>query len=173
MDFAALSQQRYSVRKYQDQPVENEKLQKVLEAGRIAPTAANKQPQKIYVLKSPAAMEKARNFTRMMYNAPLALLVCYDDTLSWKADCFGETGYDGGEVDAAIVTSAMMMEATELGLGTLWVRGFSAPEAAKVFELPVNIHPVCFLLLGYAADRMEDSKAHASRKKLEETVTEL
>lgn len=169
MDYMTLSQQRYSVRKYQDRPVEDEKLAKVLEAGRIAPTAANKQPQKIYVLKSPEAMEKARSFTRMMYNAPLALLVCYDDTLSWKADRFGEPGYDGGEVYAAIVTSAMMMEATELGLGTLWVRGFSAPEAAKAFELPENIHPICFLLLGYAAD----SNTHISRKLLEETVVEL
>lgn len=105
----------------------------------------------------------------MMYNAPMALLVCYDDTLSWKADHFGEPDYDGGEVDAAIVTSAMMMEPTELGMGTLWVRGFSAPEAAKVFELPGNIHPVCFLLLGYAAD----TNAHTSRKPLDETVVEL
>ncbi len=173
MDFMSLAQQRYSVRKYQDRSVEKEKLAKILEAGRVAPTAANKQPQKIYVLKSPEAMEKARNFTRMMYNAPMALLVCYDDTLSWKADRFGEPEYDGGEVDAAIVTTHMMMTATELGLGTLWVRGFSAPEAAKVFELPENIHPVCFLLLGYAADSMEDSRSHTSRKALEEIVVEL
>ena len=162
MDYMTLSQQRYSVRKYLNKPVEEEKLAHILEAGRIAPTAANKQPHKIYLLKSPEAMEKARSFTRMMYNAPMALLVCYDDTLSWKADRFGEPGYDGGEVDAAIVTSAMMMEATELGLGSLWVRGFSAPEAAKVFDLPGNIHPVCFLLLGYAADKSEDSRAHTS-----------
>lgn len=170
MDFMTLSQQRCAVRKYLDKPVEPEKLAKILEAGRMAPTAANFQPQKVFVLKSPEAMEKARNFTRMMYNAPTALLVCYDDTVSWKADRFGEPGYDGGEVDAAIVTTAMMMEATELGLGTLWVRGFSAPEAAKAFDLPENIRPVCFLLLGYAADSPKNQK---SRKPLEETVVEL
>lgn len=174
MDFMSLMQQRCSVRDYIDRPVEEEKLQKILEAGQISPTAANFQPQKIYVLKSHEAMEKARQAApRMMYNAPMAMLVCYDDTVSWKStiDTFGEE-YEGGEVDAAIVTTAMMLEATELGLGTLWVRGFAASKVSEVFELPDNIHPVCFLVLGYASEKSTAAK-RTGRKALEETVTEL
>ena len=175
MNFMELAAARYSVRAYQQEQIEDEKLQKILEAGRLAPTAANRQPQRIYVLKSPEAMEKARSVTRMMYNAPMALLVCYDSDVSWKAtvNTFGED-YEGGEVDAAIVTTSMMMQATELGVGTLWVRGFSAGKASEAFQLPEQIHPVCFLLLGYPAENApRGSKNHTARKELQETVTEL
>lgn len=166
--------QRYSVRDYDPRPVEEEKLAQILEAGRLAPTAANRQPQKVYVLKSPAAMAKARTVTaRMMFNAPMALLICYDDQESWKStvNTFGED-YEGGEVDAAIVTTAMMMEATDLGLGTLWVRGFSVQKASEVFELPQHIHPVCFLVLGYASEKSAQNK-RAGRRTINETVIEL
>lgn len=171
--FKDLAKQRYSVRKYSQKPVEEEKLQSILEVGRLSPTAANLQPQKIYVLKSEEAMNKARNFTKMMFNAPLALLVCYDDDVSWTGDRFGEPEYDGGEVDASIVTTSMMMEATDLGLGTLWVRGFNSKEAAKVFELPQNMKPVCFLLIGYPDEDSEPSTNHTKRKELSETVEVL
>jgi nitroreductase len=174
MNFMELSQARYSVRNYAATPVEEEKLNQILEAGRIAPTAANKQPQKVYVLKSEEALGRMRAATRMMYNAPLALLVCYDDTLSWKAtvEHFGED-YEGGEVDAAIVTTAMMMEATELGLGTLWARGFNAANIAAAADLPEHIHPVCLLLVGYPAAESVPGKMHTMRKPLAETVTVL
>jgi nitroreductase len=172
MSFMELSQKRYSVRDYAPQPVEEEKLAQILEAGRLAPTAANRQPQKIYLLQSEEAMQKARQVTpRMMYNAPMALLVCYDDTVSWKATekTFGEE-YEGGEVDAAIVTTAMMMQATELGIGSLWVRGFPSYKASEIFQLPANIHPVCFLVLGYPA---ADTIPPKNRKALEEMVERL
>ncbi len=174
MNFAELLEKRYSVRDYEDKPIEQEKLDKILAAGRLAPTAANRQPQKIYVLQSPEAMAKARQVTaRMMYNAPMALLVCYDDKESWKStvNSFGED-YEGGEVDAAIVTTAMMMQATDLGVGSLWVRGFAAPKASEVFELPENIHPVCFLVLGYPSEKSAQLKRTA-RRPLNETVTVL
>lgn len=173
MDFEALMKERRSVRNYLDKPVEENKLAKILEAGRRAPTGVNSQPQKIYVLKSAAAMQKARNFTKMMYNAPMAMLVCYDDTASWKGTPLGEPEYDGGEVDTAIVTACMMLQAADLGVDTLWVRGFNVAAAAKVFDLPDNIHPVCFLLLGYSADSPEAAAKRTSRKPLSETVAEL
>ena len=173
MSFIDLSRERRSVRTFEDRPVEQEKIDLILEAGRIAPTAANKQPQRVYVLRSKEAMDKAREAAgRMMHNATTALLVCYDSDESWKATNFGEPDYDGGEVDAAIVTTAMMMEATDLGVGTLWVRGFNAPKAAEVFELPTNIHPVCFLVLGYPTETVL-AKPHTPRKDLSETVTIL
>ena len=98
-------------------------------------------------------MGKAREAVgRMIHNATVALLVCYDSDESWHGTNFGEPDYDGGEVDAAIVTTSMMLEATDLGVGTLWVRGFNAPTVAEVFELPPDIRPVCFLVLGFAKD---------------------
>ncbi|MBR3318351.1 MAG: nitroreductase family protein [Atopobiaceae bacterium] len=173
MSFIDLSRERRSVRTFEERAVEQDKIDLILEAGRIAPTAANKQPQRIYVLRTEEAMTKAREAAgRMMHNATTALLVCYDSVESWKATNFGEPDYDGGEVDAAIVTTAMMMEATDLGVGTLWVRGFNAPRAAKIFELPPNIHPVCFLVLGYPTEAVL-AKPHTPRKELSETVTVL
>lgn len=173
MSFIDLCHERRSVRTFDERPVEQEKLDLILEAGRVAPTAANLQPQRILVLRSEDAMAKAREAAgRMMHNASCALLVCYDATESWKGEAFGEPDYDGGEVDAAIVTTAMMMEATDLGLGTLWVRGFNAPKVSEVFELPDHLRPVCFLVLGYPAASVLE-KPHTPRKELSETVRVL
>lgn len=173
MSFIELARTRRSVRTFEERPIEQEKIDLILEAGRIAPTAANKQPQRVYVLQSEGAMAKAREAAgRMMHNATCALLVCYDSDESWHGASFGEPGYDGGEVDAAIVTTSMMMEATDLGVGTLWVRGFNAAKASEVFGLPANIRPVCFLVLGYPTEAVL-AKPHTARKELGETVTVL
>ncbi len=170
MDFLEMARKRYSVRNYSDRPVEDDKLKKILEAGRLAPTAVNFQPQKIFVLKSEDAMEKLRSVTRMAYNAPLAMLICYDKNISWKANRFGED-FDAGPMDADIVATMMMLQATELGLGTLWVRGYRTQDILDAFPMPENIIPVCILLLGYEAE--EKANNRTSRKPLEDTVAEL
>ena len=167
MDFLELARKRYSVRNYSDRPVEEEKLLKILEAGRLAPTAVNYQPQKIYILKSAEAMDKLRSVTRMAYNAPMAMLICYDKNISWKAHRFGDD-YDAGPMDADIVTTMMMLQATELGLGTLWVRGYRTQDILDAFPMPENIIPVCILLLGYAAEL--ETKNRTARKELKDTV---
>ena len=169
MSFLDLCKQRYSVRKFDSRPVEEEKLSQILEAGRTAPTAANKQPKKIYVLKSEKAREKLASVTRMTYGAPVILLICYDQTISWKStpDTFGED-YDSGEMDACIVGTQMMYMATELGLGTLWVRGFNTEQVHKLFDLPDNIIVSYFLDIGYPSN--SSVNPHTARKKLEETT---
>ena len=174
-----MSKERYSVRKFSDKKVEDEKLQKILEAGRLAPTAKNSQSQRIFVLKSPDALAKIRAATQMAFDAPVVLMVCYDADLSYKntADTaytyFPGGHYDGGEVDASIVTSAMMFQATELGLGTLWARGFDAQKIIDAFELSANLHLVCLLDVGYPAADAEPSPRHSDRKPLDETVKYL
>lgn len=173
MSFLDLAKERYSLRHYAAKNVEDEKLDAILEAGRLAPTGCNYQPQKIYVLKSEEAMEKARKATKMVYDAPMAMLVCWDSEISWKntPETFGEEYYDGGEVDAAIVCTHMMMEATELGVQSLWIRGFNKDVIREVFELPEHIHPVCLLALGYAKEGAgPNKKLHYTRRPLEETV---
>ena len=174
-----MSKERYSVRKFSDKKVEDEKLQKILEAGRLAPTAKNSQSQRIFVLQSPDALAKIRAATQMAFDAPVVLMVCYDADLSYKntADTaytyFPGGHYDGGEVDASIVTSAMMFQATELGLGTLWARGFDAQKIIDAFDLPANLHLVCLLDVGYPAADAEPSPRHSDRKPLSETVKYL
>lgn len=108
MDFLELARERYSVRKFAPQKVEKEKLDAVLEAGRLAPTAVNYQPQRILVLDSDAALGKLKDCTPYHFSAPLALVVCYDAAVSWKRSYDGK---DMGEVDASIVTTHMMLEA--------------------------------------------------------------
>lgn len=174
MTFKELSLIRHSVRGYTSRPVEDEKLQQILEAARVAPTAANKQPQRIYVLRSEESLTKLRSLCRMNYGAPLALMICYDENTSWKSTIatFGED-YEGGEVDAAIVTSAMMMQATELGLGSLWVRGMNAQLIHDEFCLPENEHLVAMLMLGYEDADNPLNQRRRARKPLEDLVQEL
>ena len=109
MDFLELAADRYSVRSYSDRPIEPEKMERILKAGQLAPTAVNFQPQKIYVLKSPEAIGKIRSLTRFAYDAPVVLLVCADKTKVWRSP--SEHGYDTGEMDASIVCTHMMLEA--------------------------------------------------------------
>ena len=174
MSFLDLCKERYSVRKFSPKAVEEEKIQKILEAGRLAPTAKNSQSHKIFYLKSEESLAKIRAATPMAFNAPVVLMVCYDTNTSYKnlADTHFKN-YDGGEVDAAIVTTSMMMEATELGLGTLWARGFNSQTIIDAFQLPDNLHLVCLLDIGYPAPDCKPSERHTDRKPLRETVQEI
>jgi nitroreductase len=106
MEFLELAKARYSERSFEKSyPIEEEKLSKILEAGRVAPTACNLQPQKIYVLKSEDSLWKAAKLTHT-YEAPVVLLICYDENVVWKNA--REEGYNSGEQDASIVASSMM-----------------------------------------------------------------
>ena len=172
MDFLQLMEQRYSVRSYSGKPIEQEKLDKILQAGRLAPTAVNEQPQRIFVLRSPEALAKVRQVCRYALDAPVVLLVCYDKNISWKADKYGDD-FDAGEMNATIVTTAMMLQASQLGIGSLWVRGYHTQDVIEAFNLPQNIVPVCMLDLGYPADDSKPSPKHFSRLPLADTVTEL
>ena len=171
MTFLELAENRYSVRSYSDRPIEQEKMDRILRAGQVAPTAVNYQPQKIYVLKSQEALQKVRTVTRFVYDAPVVLLICADETQVWRSSV---EQYDTGEMDASIVCTHMMLEAWELGIGSVWVRGFDSRQVAKVFDLPNHIKPVCLLPIGYPSENAEPyAEWHFSYKPLEETVNEL
>lgn len=167
MDFLELAKKRYSVRSYQPRPVEPEKLQKILEAGRVAPTGANRQPQKLIVVQEPAGLEKIRKAANI-YGAPLAIIICADHDAVWKRS------YDNKkitDIDASIVTDHMMLEATELGLGTLWICHFNPAVIRKEFSLPDPVEPVNILAFGYAAGPSASPERHTQlRKPLSETV---
>ncbi len=170
MNFQELVKERYSVRKFAERPVEEEKLQKVLEAGACAPTAKNMQPQRIYVLKSPEAIEKIRGLTRCAFNAPVVLLVAGAPKEGW-VNPFNDR--PSTEMDCSIVTTQMMLAAKELGLGSTWVCWFDTEGAKKLFDLPEDQEVYALLPLGYPADDAHPSSMHGSRKSLEETVKYL
>lgn len=166
MSFAELVKQRYSVRKFEDRPVEKEKLAAILEAGRLAPTAVNYQPQRILVVQG-EDMEKMTGCSPCIFGAPLVLVVCYDKNSSWKS----RTGREIGDVDGGIVLTQMMYQAEELGLGSLIVGIYKEPLLRERFCIPENLEIVSLLMLGYAAEDCEPHpEFHASRKPLEETV---
>ena len=167
MEFAQLAKERYSVRKFQNRPVEKALLAQVIHAGRVAPTACNNQPQKVYVLQSEDALEKLKKCTTCHFNAPAALLICYDRNISWKRSFDGK---DSGFVDASIVTTHMMLQAHELGLGTTWVMYFDPNETVLQFELPENIVPVAILPIGYPAEDAKPAPMHEKIREEAETV---
>ena len=175
MTFMELAQNRFSERHFDpDRPVEEEKLRQILEAGRIAPTACNYQPQRIYVIKSPEAMARAASVCRYLYGCPVTLLVCYDDEPVWRNPSDGGyEDYNAGEQDASIVACSMMFEAEDLGVHTLWIRGFDSRAVAEAFDLPAAHRPVMMLALGYPGEKSHPAHLHAKRKPLEETVTEI
>lgn len=169
--FLELAEGRYSLRKYSDRPVPQAVLDNILRAGRAAPTAKNLQPQRIFVLQSPAAMEKLRSVTRYTFHAPLALLICSDTETAWVGQL---DGHSTAETDAVIATTQMMLEAFDQGVGSCWVRGFDWREVRRVYELPERLLPVAVLTLGYPAEGAGPAPGwHDKRRGLEETVTYL
>ena len=166
MDFETVIKNRTAVRKFKKDKVEPSKIEKILNAGRLAPTAKNLQPQKVYVIESESALSKIDEITPCRYSAPLCLLVCADKNIAW-----GNDGYSSYETDGAIVALHMLLEAVNLGLGSVWVRCFDIPEVIKKFNLPESVIPVCLIPIGYAADGYKESPLHNQRKELSETVT--
>lgn len=170
MNFLELTKARYSVRKYADKPVEPEKLEQILAAGATAPTAKNQQPQHIYVLESKEAIETIRGITRCAFNAPVVLLVCGDKEQAWT-NPFNDR--NSAEMDCSIVTTQMMLQAQELGLGTCWACWFDTEQTKKAFHIPETQEVYALLPLGYPAEESKPSSLHDSRKALEETVVRL
>ena len=157
MTFQELIKKRYSVRAYKPDPVEEDKLARVLEAARIAPTAANRQAFRVIVIKT--AERKAdlqRIYGRDWFvQAPLVLCVCAVPSEAWvrKAD-----GWNAAEVDATIVMSHIVLAAAEEGLGTCWIAAFDPSAARDVLGLPLEVIPSAFTPLGYAADSAAPKK---------------
>lgn len=171
MEFQQLIKDRYSVRSFSDRPIEDEKLARILEAGRLAPTAKNNQPQKVYVLRSQEAIQKIRALTRCAYNAPVVLIVAVDKNLEWKNPL--EEGITSGQQDAAIAATQMMLAAAAEGLGSCWVCYMPPSKVREAFELPENEEVVLLLPIGYPSAESVPSPNHAARKLLSETVKEL
>lgn len=149
MEMLELMKRRYSVRDFKNQPVEDEKILKILEAAKWAPSACNIQPCTIIVLRDAVSKEKLRPaYNRDWFiNAPVIIAVCVDRKSAWTRS----DGLGYGMVDAAIIMDHMILAATDLGLGTCWIGAFKVIEARNALQLPEHIDPVVFCPLGYGA----------------------
>ncbi len=163
MEFENVIRERHATRNFTDQKVEKEKIEKILEAGRLAPTAKNLQPVKIYVIEN--ELEKVDLASPCRYHAPLVLLVCGD-----KEVAFQKGDHSTFEMDACIVATHLMLEATNLGVQNIWVEMFDENVVREQFNLPENLIPVCLLPMGYEEENTPVNPNHLNRKPLEEIV---
>jgi len=166
--FMELARARFSVRKYADRPLKEEKLMSILEAARIAPSAKNAQSYKIYVARSKEAIEKIDLITKMRYGAPTVLMFAADTGGSYQYE-----DRNSGDQDCSIAATHVMLEACEQGVGTLWADNFSPSAAKELFGLPDNMQPVLLMPIGYAAEDAEPAPRHAEMKALEDIVEVL
>lgn len=164
MNFLDLARKRYSVRSYLDTPVEDDKLMKVLEAARLAPSACNNQPLILIVIRDEQTKKKLESvYNRPWFiNAPLIIAACCDRHKSWHRS----DGVDYGDIDIAIAFDHLTLAATELGLGTCWIGAFKLIEAKRALFLPEHIDPIAFTPLGY----YQPERVNKYRKQIEEIV---
>lgn len=170
MEFSEVVKNRYSCKKFDGRPVEEEKLKAILEAGRVAPTAKNLQEQHIYVVQTAEGLAKIDEATPCRYGASTVLVVAFD-----KDNVFVYPGgkRDSGVEDASIVATHMILAAENEGVDSCWINFFDPDELAKKLGLPANEEILMILDLGYAAEGAGPLPTHGHRKELSETVSYL
>ena len=169
MAFLDLAKKRYSCRDYKPQPIEEEKLMKVLEAARIAPSACNLQPWKFIVIREKENLERICSTYKREWirTAPAVIIVCGDHEESWKRS----DHKDHCDVDISIAIDHMTLQAAELDLGTCWVCNFDAMKCAELFEIPSHLEPIALLPIGYPNDSKSSNRHSADRKDIEKIVS--
>lgn len=170
MDFKTVVKNRYSCKKYSSRKVEPEKIEAILEAGRLAPTAKNLQEQHIYVVQSEEALAKIDKVTPCRYNAPVCLIVAFDKNNVYT---YPDSARESGVEDAAIVATHLMLAAANEGVDSCWLNCIYLDKIAEEFGLPDNEEVLMILDLGYAEEGAGPLANHGSRKPLSETVTYL
>ena len=167
MDFSELIQKRYSCRHYSPDPIDEDKFNMVLEAARLAPTAANRQPFQIIVIKtSEHAAEDLLNIYRKDWfiQAPWIICVCSTPDTGWYRKDYDNQNYS--TVDAAIVVDHITLQAADLGLGTCWIGYFDPQFAREYLKITDEVEPIAFTPLGYPLDEPKPK----NRKPLEELI---
>lgn len=152
MNFLELVKSRCSVRHYADRAVEPEKLAYILECGRLAPSACNRQPWQVQVVLTPerrkAVAEAAARFG-WLKEAPLLLVVCVNDSEAWTRSA---DGHNHSDVDGAILTEHLVLAAAEQGLGSCWICAFDPIRCCEALDLSAELRPVAILPIGYPAE---------------------
>lgn len=170
MDFNTVIQNRYSCRAFNQRKIGQEIINRILEAGRIAPTAVNKQPVHVWAVTRPEMLEAIKGVTRSNYGAPLLLVVGCRPADAWVRRYDSK---NGAEVDASIVATYLMLAAENAGLATLWVGSFDPALLADLLPGTEGYDLVAIINVGYPADGSVPSAMHGSRVSMEEFVTRL
>jgi nitroreductase len=147
---------RRSVRSYSNAPVPDAVLRRVLEAGRVAPSAKNKQPWRFIVVAAQSVREvisKTGRYARFLADSPIVIVGCGDTTISPKWHV----------VDVAIALENMVIAATAEGLGTCWIGSFDAQKVKELLKIPEGYAIIALLAVGYPSRRLQ--KAHSRKKK--------
>lgn len=165
MDFQELIRARYSCRAYRSDPVAEDQLAQVLEAARLAPTADNRQPFRLVVIRTAGReQELQRVYGKDWFvQAPLVIAACGVPAENWVRK---QDGKNYNDVDVAIVMDHLILAAADLGLGTCWIAAFDPAAARELLELPEGVEPVAFTPLGHPAD----APRQKTRKKSDELV---
>jgi len=160
MEFMELIKRRYSVRAYKSTPVEEEKLQKVLEAAVLAPTAANRQPFRLIVLRTAGReAELKKIYPRDWFvQAPIVVCACAVKGEAWVR----RDGKNYADVDTTIALDHLILAARELELGTCWIAAFDPAAARDVLKLSAELEPLAFTPLGYPADEWRPKKRRSA-----------
>lgn len=170
-DFISLAKERYSVRAFSPKKIEEEKLSLLLEAAKVAPTACNYQPYKLYVAQSEEALKTLASLTPCTFGAPTVFVVCYDETKS--AHGLLAENYDFGTTDATIVCTHIALEAADLGLGSCFVGRFNENEVKAALHLPENIRVRLLLPVGYPAENCVPNPRHTDYRPQSDTVEKI
>lgn len=167
MDFLELAKERYSCRKMNEKSVEKEKIEKILQAGILAPTATNAQPYKIWVVESEDAKKRLAEANRYIFGAEIFFIVGAKKDAAWvrKFD-----NHNFAEIDASIVATHMMLEITDLGLATTWVGHFDEPKLKEVMPELKDYELIAIFLVGYPAEDALPNERHNIRRSIEEAV---
>lgn len=170
MQFLNLAKHRYSSRKYKNKPVEREKILKVLEAARIAPSAANKQPWKFIVFTEKVSLQTAYQMYHRDWfkKAPVVILACAETDKAWTR---AEDSKNHADVDLAIAIDHITLQATELGLSTCWICNFYYKKTKQLLKLPENMEPIAIISLAYPDDEVNPNRHDKQRKSLGEIVS--
>ena len=170
MEFLELAKARYSCRKLTAKEIEPEKIERILQAAIVAPTAKNIQPFKIWKVTTPSAMDKLKQTTKFTFGAELALIVGvkYDNAFVRPFD-----NVNFALIDGSIVATHIMLAVQDEGLATTWVGYFDAPKLKELFPEMQDYELIAVFPIGYPADDAKPSNRHEDRKNIAELVTEL
>ena len=160
-------EERRSIRKYLDKPVEPEKLDKILETMRLAPSAGNRQKWLFIAVTDPAKREEIRQICNgqpaWIGEAPVILVPA-----GWDDDIM-TCGHSVCTVDQMIAASYASLEAVELGLGTCLIASFHQEDVRKILDLPEGYVIPIILTLGYAAEA-PDARPRKSAEEVEKII---
>jgi nitroreductase len=166
--FTEIAKKRFSCRSYKNKPVEKDKVKKIIEAARIAPSANNFQPWFFYVIQDDKKLltQIHNTYHREWFNdAQVVIVACADYSKAWRRQ---EDGKNHAEIDTAIAIDHITLQATDLGLATCWVCHFDVLKVKEVLQIPDYQEPIALIPIGYCNSEANLQRFDFKRKKIEE-----